>query len=80
MPEETPKLSDWPSWAILLWRQSPAIALLLAIIVALLSGWLVTGRTFDREMGRCQKETEFYKGIFFNEREKAGRAPERENK
>lgn len=58
MGEEISKFyNQLPPWV----QQSPAIVLLLAIIIGLMSGYLVTGRTFDRETARCQTDAALYK-------------------
>lgn len=57
MPDEISRLyNSLPAWV----QQSPAIVLLLAVIVGLLSGYIYTGRTFDREVTRCAAEKTTY--------------------
>jgi hypothetical protein len=58
LPDEISKLyNSLPAWV----QQSPAIVLLLAVIIGLLTGYIYTGRTFDREVSRCQTEAVIYK-------------------
>lgn len=79
MTEQLSKLyGSLPPWV----QQSPAIVLLLLVIVGLMSGYLVTGRTFDREMNQCHADAALYKRIAFNavgflneERAKKSQAP-----
>jgi len=46
-------------------QQAPIILGLIILLLLFMTGHLYTGRTFDREIGRCEKEVEFYKGRVF---------------